>query len=395
MKIKTRWVAVFVFAFSFLVCQQVKAASIAGKVVEVNEGDEITIFNLNRNVRIKLMAIDAPEKDQAFGAAAKQHLFDLVNDKFVSVEYQGVGQRSILIGRVLADGNDICAQMVRDGAAWFDASNQNLLTQEQRDIYYQSEQAARSEKRGLWQSGDAVAPWEFVKAQELKKASTPTAVVTSGNLNEPPKHSRPVAELTSMGLLRTSGGVARPLASLENMSWADGSISRSWRKFQASGENFSVMVPDGGKEAEQELSYDGRTLKTSYYAVIDGTSVYHVAWLKVPSVGETDAVAMQNMVRGFLAGLNESLGALSHSFECEASDSRNISSGGFMGREYELTGCPAPGIVRIYTKSMGDQRSFLSAVVFFKDETENVQRFLKSVSVGASKSEVKKTKTAQ
>src|SRR6185503_20972937 len=114
MKIKTRWVVAFVFAFSVLVSQQVKGAAISGKVVEVNEGDEITIFNLNRNVRIKLMAIDAPEKDQAFGAAARQHLFDLVHDKLVSVEYWGVGQHNILIGRVLSGGNDICAQMIRD-----------------------------------------------------------------------------------------------------------------------------------------------------------------------------------------------------------------------------------------------------------------------------------------
>ena len=74
MKTHSRWLGLVVFALSLIVCQQARAASITGKVVEVNEGDEITIFNLNRNVRIRLMAIDAPEPSQAFGAVAKQHL---------------------------------------------------------------------------------------------------------------------------------------------------------------------------------------------------------------------------------------------------------------------------------------------------------------------------------
>src|SRR6185436_20017335 len=95
------------------------ASSLTGKVIEVNDGDEITVSNLNRPVRIKLLAIDAPEKDQAFGAAAKQHLFDLVYDKFVTVEYSGIGEHSSLLGRVvlILNNSDICAQMIRDGAA--------------------------------------------------------------------------------------------------------------------------------------------------------------------------------------------------------------------------------------------------------------------------------------
>ena len=45
----------------------VKAASLYGKVIEVSRGDVITIFNLNRPVRVKLLGVDAPEMNQAFG----------------------------------------------------------------------------------------------------------------------------------------------------------------------------------------------------------------------------------------------------------------------------------------------------------------------------------------
>ena len=67
-----------------------QAASLYGKVIEVNSGDVITIFNLNRPVRVKLLGVDAPEMDQAFGDVAKKHLSDLVFDKAVLVHYSGI-----------------------------------------------------------------------------------------------------------------------------------------------------------------------------------------------------------------------------------------------------------------------------------------------------------------
>ena len=71
----------------------------------------------------------------------------------------------------MLDNTDIGAQMIRDGAAWFDASNQGRLSGADREIYQQSEQAARSERRGLWQAEAPVAPWEFVRAQDAAARS--------------------------------------------------------------------------------------------------------------------------------------------------------------------------------------------------------------------------------
>src|SRR5918996_6068312 len=87
----------------------VRAASLFGKVIEVNSGDVITISNLNRPVRVKLLGVDAPEMDQTFGDVAKKHLSDLVYDKSVLVEYAGISGDGSLAGRVLVNGSDIGA----------------------------------------------------------------------------------------------------------------------------------------------------------------------------------------------------------------------------------------------------------------------------------------------
>src|SRR5215470_13779727 len=106
----------FVLAFLVLVfvCHNAAAATLFGRVIEVNDGDVITVFNLNRPVRIKLMAIDAPEAGQPFGDAARKHLSDLIYEKDVLVEYRGIAADGSLVGRVMLSKVDIGVQMIRD-----------------------------------------------------------------------------------------------------------------------------------------------------------------------------------------------------------------------------------------------------------------------------------------
>ena len=180
-------------------CTEVKAASMFGKVIDVSSGDVITIYNLNRPVRVKLLGIDAPELDQAFGEVAKKHLSDLVHDKSVVVEYSGIAADGSVAGRVLLNDADIGAQMIRDGVAWFDPNNLSRLSATDREVYQQSEQAARSERRGLWQAENPTAPWEFVKARVLRTNSR-----ASLNAIAPARKAggdRRYAELTNLTLM--------------------------------------------------------------------------------------------------------------------------------------------------------------------------------------------------
>src|SRR5689334_8523815 len=181
-----------------LLCFNVEAATLFGRVVEVNDGDVITVFNLNRPVRIKLLAVDAPERDQVFGDVAKKHLTELVYDKSVLVEYSGIASDGSLVGRVTLNNVDVGAQMIRDGAAWFDTNNQDRLSASDREIYQQSELAARNEKRGLWQSENPIAPWEFVKAKVQRRD---LAVAATAGTPAAKRAKRTDSELTNLTLM--------------------------------------------------------------------------------------------------------------------------------------------------------------------------------------------------
>ena len=90
------------------------------------------------------------------------------NEQTVVVEYTHLAD-GYLEAKVLLNGVDIGSQMLRDGAAWYDRSFEYTLSESDRELYARCEQMARDEKRGLWQDGMAVAPWEFRKAQQTAK----------------------------------------------------------------------------------------------------------------------------------------------------------------------------------------------------------------------------------
>ena len=372
-----------------LVPLNVHAASLFGKVIEVNSGDVLTIFNLNRPVRVKLLGVDAPEMNQAFGDVAKKHLADLVLDKSVLVEYSGIEADNSLSGRVLLNNADVGAQMIRDGAAWFDTNITNRLSMTDRDVYQQSEQAARNERRGLWQEENPIAPWEYVKAQAFRR--TPVASLDSNMPAAKATSKRPVTELNNLTLM-TAGIAAAPpppppsVTNSEMTRPAGGPTGSNWRQLRPAGANFSVLVPDDGKHT----AIPGPDGETNIYMGRDGSSLYAITWVTAPSLGETDKDAISVSLELFLKGVgqgfqerSESVGR-PQSFVCELQNEKSISQSGFTGSEFDLSSCTIPARARAFTRVVDDQRQMYVAVVFYMEEDENVTRFIKSFTINST-----------
>ena len=381
----------FVF---FLPCQS-SAASLFGKVIEVNSGDVITISNLKRPVRVRLLGVDAPEMDQLFGDVAKKHLSDLVYDKSVVVEYSGISADSSLTGRVLLNDADIGAQMIRDGAAWFDVHNVSRLGVSDREIYQQSELAARSERRGLWQAANPTAPWDFVKAQAI--GQNPVVSSPSTPLAKP-RENRPRPELTNLSLLSRNvaptpaaqtPAAQTPAVSDEDLAWALPSPARkNWGPLRPEGENFSALVPQGGVTRTVPIPSGSETVDTHVYMVRDGETVFSVMWVTGPTEGETDRDVMTFSMSRYLEGVGEGFEARAKSvgrpmaFSCDLENEKDISRGGYTGSEFNLSSCTVPGYARIFTRVVNNKRQMYVATAFYMTQDENVLRFLKSFTVG-------------
>jgi len=374
------WLVLFC-VFASVSAPTVNAASLYGKVIEVNSGDVITISNLNRPVRVKLLGVDAPELDQAFGDVAKKHLSDLVFDKGVLVNYSGIAADRSLTGRVSLNDADIGAQMIRDGAAWFDLNSMDRLSATDREVYQQSEQAARSEHRGLWQQTNPVAPWEFVKAENLKKYPT-----VSLNRNESSTKVRPsglTSELTNFSLMTRNVKAAEPSAttSILKSELIDGAGLPS-------GLPFIAFPPPNGTRIVKSVAFGSEIVKTNQYIAWEGRNLYSVAWFTAQTYGEDDHLALDQFIfNEYMAGVAGALTGGDPKARCHPQSEKDVSANGYFGVELDLSLCPMPTRIRAFTKTSGDRREVYFAAVTFREEDPNVTRFIKTFTISHKKAQ--------
>lgn len=125
-------------------------------VSRVIDGDTLDCLIDGRTERIRLYGIDAPEGNQPHGAESTAHLRRLVTNKHCRIEVIGKDRYGRSIAKLWNEAGYLNQTMVRDGAAWwyrkYAPSDADLSA---------AENAARSEKRGLWLEAKPIAPWDF------------------------------------------------------------------------------------------------------------------------------------------------------------------------------------------------------------------------------------------
>lgn len=138
------------------------AAQLQGRVVGVSDGDTITLLTGGqRQFRIRLSGIDAPEKKQAFGAFAKASLSRQVFGRPVVVEWTKTDRYGRIIGKIEIDGTDVNLEQVREGSAWVYTQYLKELPEADRKRYLDAQQEARDERRGLWRDLTPEPPWQW------------------------------------------------------------------------------------------------------------------------------------------------------------------------------------------------------------------------------------------
>ena len=141
---------------------QVQADTLLGKVINVADGDTITVLDdTNTQHKIRLTGIDAPEKRQAFGNISKQSLSEMVAGQFVVVDWVKVDRYGRKVGKVLLDGLDCNLVQIKRGLAWHYKQYQREQSLTDQQSYSAAEIEAKAEKLGLWRDAELVPPWEF------------------------------------------------------------------------------------------------------------------------------------------------------------------------------------------------------------------------------------------
>lgn len=140
-------------------------------VIAIQTGDMMTVKCPNRSpMTVRVSAIDAPERNQAWGERSRLALSDLCLKELARVTPRTTDSQKRTIADVECRGRDVAQHMVRTGNAW-------VYDRHAREYgnLYGIEFEARKTRAGLWAEKSPVAPWDF-RYRQARQQNAPTAI---------------------------------------------------------------------------------------------------------------------------------------------------------------------------------------------------------------------------
>ncbi|QIM68608.1 thermonuclease family protein [Basfia succiniciproducens] len=127
------------------------------RVVRVSDGDSLTcLAHNNKQIKVRLLDIDAPERRQPFGNKARQQLAQLIFKREITLRISGYDRYNRTLATVFNEKNEnINLKMVQLGLAW--AYNQYSENPE----YGKAEALAKKRKIGLWRETNPIEPSRY------------------------------------------------------------------------------------------------------------------------------------------------------------------------------------------------------------------------------------------
>ena len=127
------------------------------KIKKVVDGDTVHVFYQDDVYKIRLTEIDAPERDQPYGANSTKYLKGLLKEGRVDVDISGTDRYGRKLGRLYWQGMDINRELVSAGYAWV---YDQYVTD---NSFYENQSKARNSKKGLWEDQNPLEPWNWRK----------------------------------------------------------------------------------------------------------------------------------------------------------------------------------------------------------------------------------------
>lgn len=129
--------------------------------IGVYDGDTITILHENKPIKVRLAAVDCPEKKQAYGEKAKQFTSSILFNKTCKILVSDTDRYGRIVGLVIVGGDTVNYELIKHGLAWhyrkYD-SNETL------DYYHQ---VAKRNGLNIWSEANPIEPSLYRK--KIKK----------------------------------------------------------------------------------------------------------------------------------------------------------------------------------------------------------------------------------
>lgn len=143
------------------------------QVIGINDGETLTLLVDDKPLKVRLANIDAPERQQPFGRAARKSLHELCFGRDAVYKTQETDRSGTPVAVVTCDGVEANRTQIERGMAWvFDRDNKDFTLPALQMV-------ARRDRKGLWADADPVPPWEFRRPQVKRVSAAPRRAETT------------------------------------------------------------------------------------------------------------------------------------------------------------------------------------------------------------------------
>ena len=148
-------------------------ADFNAKVVKIVDGDTIHAkdYMSNKIYKVRLLGIDAPEKDQSYGKRSTNFLKGIIDKKYISIISKpknnnpfSLDRYKRVIGKIVYENKDINYLMLQNGMAWHYKKYKNSQSKVDQESYSIVESIASKNSVGLWSASKPIPPWKWRKA---------------------------------------------------------------------------------------------------------------------------------------------------------------------------------------------------------------------------------------
>jgi micrococcal nuclease len=143
-----------------------------GQVIDVADGDTITVSRDGVQEKIRLSAVDCPESTQEHGQEAKRYTESMVKGKRVRINPETKDQYGRTVAMVLINGVNLNEQIVANGHGWV---FRKYCKEAYCGDWLRIEEKAKSAGKGLWAKANPQAPWDY-RAENRGSNGRPAAL---------------------------------------------------------------------------------------------------------------------------------------------------------------------------------------------------------------------------
>jgi micrococcal nuclease len=129
------------------------------RLIRIIDGDTIVVADMKGEIHVRLIGIDAPEKNQSYGSKSTTLVRSLIGQKSIRLSGTGKDRYGRILSHVYAGDTWVNMEMVKLGAAWVYRAKPDTFWADLND----AERDARNNRRGLWADPSPIYPGDWRK----------------------------------------------------------------------------------------------------------------------------------------------------------------------------------------------------------------------------------------